>query len=67
MVQTFFERSFAINRLRKGPLSGHIDLLAAREFGEGAIFRDVDSIRSGGWESRIETALKNCSVFPPRI
>jgi Polyketide cyclase / dehydrase and lipid transport/TIR domain len=34
-----------------------------REFGEGAIFRDVDSIRSGSWESRIETALKSCSVF----
>ena len=30
MVQTFFERSFAINRLRQGPLAGHIDLLAAR-------------------------------------
>jgi hypothetical protein len=29
-VQTFFERSFAINRLRQGPLAGHIDLLAAR-------------------------------------
>ena len=30
MVETFFERSFAINRLREGPLAGHIDLLAAR-------------------------------------
>ena len=30
LVQTFFERSFAINRLRQGPLAGHIDLLAAR-------------------------------------
>jgi len=30
LVQTFFERSFAINRLRQGPLTGHIDLLAAR-------------------------------------
>ena len=30
MVQTFFERSFAIDRLRQGPLAGHIDLLAAR-------------------------------------
>ena len=30
MVQKFFERSFAINRLRQGPLAGHIDLLAAR-------------------------------------
>lgn len=30
MVQTFFERSFAINRLRQGPLAGHIDLLAAQ-------------------------------------
>ena len=30
MVETFFERSFAINRLRQGPLAGHIDLLAAR-------------------------------------
>ena len=30
MVQTFFERSFAINRLRQGPLAGHIDRLAAR-------------------------------------
>jgi hypothetical protein len=30
LVQTFFERSFAVNRLRQGPLAGHIDLLAAR-------------------------------------
>jgi site-specific recombinase XerD len=30
LVQTFFERSFAINRLRQGPLAGHIDLLATR-------------------------------------
>src|SRR3954451_18537104 len=30
LVQTFFERSFAINRLRQGPSAGHIDLLAAR-------------------------------------
>jgi hypothetical protein len=30
LVQTFFERSFAIDRLRQGPLAGHIDLLAAR-------------------------------------
>ena len=30
MLQTFFERSFAINRLRQGPLAAHIDLLAAR-------------------------------------
>jgi hypothetical protein len=30
LVQTFFERSFAINRLRQGPLAGHIDLLAAQ-------------------------------------
>jgi site-specific recombinase XerD len=30
LVQTFFERSFAINRLRQGPLAVHIDLLAAR-------------------------------------
>ena len=30
MVETFFERSFAINRLRQGPLAGHIDLLADR-------------------------------------
>jgi hypothetical protein len=30
LVQTFFERSFAINRLRQGPLAEHIDLLAAR-------------------------------------
>ena len=30
LVQTFFECSFAINRLRQGLLAGHIDLLAAR-------------------------------------
>ena len=34
-----------------------------REFGEGAIFRDVDSIRSGSWAGRIETALRSCSVL----
>src|SRR5690348_17696199 len=34
-----------------------------REFGEGAIFRDVDSIRSGTWQKRIDAALKSCSVF----
>ena len=30
MVQTFFKRSCTIDRLRQGPLAGHIDLLAAR-------------------------------------
>ena len=30
MVQTFFKRSYTIDRLRQGPLAGHIDLLAAR-------------------------------------
>ena len=28
MIETFFDRSFAIDRLRQGPLAGHIDLLA---------------------------------------
>jgi site-specific recombinase XerD len=35
LVQTFFERSFAINRLRQGPLAGYIDLLAARLAADG--------------------------------
>jgi site-specific recombinase XerD len=30
MVQIFFERACTIDRLRRGPLAGHIDLLAAR-------------------------------------
>jgi len=30
MVQTFFKRSCTIDRLQRGPLAGHIDLLAAR-------------------------------------
>jgi hypothetical protein len=30
MVQTFFQRSCTIDRLRRGPLAGHIDLFAAR-------------------------------------
>jgi len=30
MIETFFDRSFAIDRLRVGPLAGHIDLLADR-------------------------------------
>src|SRR5215831_14404747 len=30
MIETFFERSFAIDRLRKGFLGRHIDLLADR-------------------------------------
>ena len=30
MVQTFFKRSCTIDRLRRGPLAGHIDLFAAR-------------------------------------
>ena len=30
MVQTFFKRSCTIDRLRQGPLAGHIDLLAER-------------------------------------
>jgi hypothetical protein len=30
MVQTFFKPSCTIDRLRQGPLAGHIDLLAAR-------------------------------------
>ena len=35
MVQRFFERSFAINRLRQGPLAGHSDRLAARLVTDG--------------------------------
>ena len=35
MVQTFFTRSFTINRLRQGPLAGHTDLLAARLAADG--------------------------------
>lgn len=30
MVETFFNRSCTIHRLRQGPLAGHIDLLADR-------------------------------------
>ena len=30
MVQTFFKLSYTIDRLRQGPLAGHIDLLAGR-------------------------------------
>ena len=30
MVQTFFKRSCTIDRLRQGPLAGHIDRFAAR-------------------------------------
>ena len=30
MVDTFFKRSCTIDRLRQGPLAGHIDLLAAQ-------------------------------------
>jgi len=30
MVQIFFERSCTIDRLRRGPLAGHIDLVVAR-------------------------------------
>lgn len=29
MIETFFKRSCVIDRLRRGPLSGHLDLLAA--------------------------------------
>lgn len=35
MVQTFFKRSCTIHRLRRGPLAGHIDLLAAKLATEG--------------------------------
>lgn len=35
MVQIFFRRSFTIDRLRQGPLAGHIDLLAARLAADG--------------------------------
>jgi len=35
MIETFFDRSFAIDRLRQGPLAGHIDLLANRLSTEG--------------------------------
>ena len=35
MVETFFERSYTIERLRQGPLAGHIDLLAGRLVAEG--------------------------------
>ena len=35
MLETFFQRSFAMRRLRHGPLAGHIDLLANRLAAEG--------------------------------
>ena len=35
MVHTFFERSFAIRRLRRGPLAEYIDLLADRLAAQG--------------------------------
>jgi len=35
VVQTFFKRSCTIHRLRRGPLAGHIDLLAAKLATEG--------------------------------
>ena len=35
MLETFFQRSFAIRRLRHGPLAGHIDLLADRLAAQG--------------------------------
>ena len=35
MVQTFFKRLCTIHRLRRGPLAGHIDLLAAKLATEG--------------------------------
>jgi hypothetical protein len=39
---------------------GRIVEALQREFGEGAIFRDVESIRSGKFEERIEKALTTC-------
>jgi hypothetical protein len=35
MLETFFQRSFAMRRLRHGPLAGHIDVLADRLAAEG--------------------------------
>ena len=35
MLETFFQRSSAIRRLRHGPLAGHIDLLADRLAAQG--------------------------------
>jgi hypothetical protein len=35
VVPTFFKRSCTIHRLRRGPLAGHIDLLAAKLATEG--------------------------------
>jgi hypothetical protein len=35
MLETFFQRSFAMRRLRHGPLAGHIDLFADRLAAEG--------------------------------
>ena len=35
MVPTFFKRSCTIHRLRRGPLAGHVDLLAAKLATEG--------------------------------
>jgi hypothetical protein len=39
---------------------GRIVEALQREFGEGAIFRDVESIRSGKFDERIESALSKC-------
>jgi hypothetical protein len=35
VLEAFFQRSFAIRRLRHGPLTGHIDLLADRLAAQG--------------------------------
>lgn len=34
----------------------------AREFGEGQIFLDLDSINAGSWRSQIEQALDRCRI-----
>ena len=53
---------FSYRRKNDKYIGGRVCEGLAREFGEGAIFRDVDAIRLGNFQRRIEAALEQCKI-----
>jgi hypothetical protein len=63
LLNTSHSYSFRIVASKQCIPEGEFTTLFLQEFGEGFVFRDIDSISEGSqWEMRIEEALKNCKV-----
>jgi TIR domain len=58
---------FSYRRKEDRYAGGRVCEWLMREFGEGTVFRDVESISSGDFAERIRTALRQCEVVVPFI